>query len=142
MVQIFDNLEIPEAELVFTTSRSSGPGGQNINKLNTRVTLLFDVDRSSSLNEAERACLRERLVGRINKQGIMRVTSQRHRTQLANREETIRRFIALLQNALYEEEVRIPVAIPKSLNERRLKQKKHRSSIKRERSNFFEDDDY
>ena len=63
MVAISDGLEIPDEELQFTTSRSSGPGGQNVNKVNTRVTLLFDVDRSPSLTEVQRRMLHERLGG-------------------------------------------------------------------------------
>jgi len=85
MVVVSDTLEIPDSELSFVTSRSSGPGGQNVNKVDTRVTLLFDVAQSPSLSEAQRALLLERLPGRINKEGVMRVVSQRHRTQSANR---------------------------------------------------------
>lgn len=134
MVFIAGGPDIPETELTFTTSRSSGPGGQNVNKLDTRVTLLFDVDRSPSLNERQRARLRERLAGRINKEGVMRVVSQRHRTQFANREEVVRRFAVLIADALVDEEKRIPVRVPRAVKARRLEDKRIRGRLKRERT--------
>jgi ribosome-associated protein len=141
MVQITDRLEIPDAELTFTTSRSSGPGGQNVNKVNTRVTLLFDVERSPSLSQEQRGRLRERLAGRINKEGVLRVVVQRHRTQLANREAAVGRFADLVGGALTDEADRIPINVPQGVNERRLEQKRQRSRLKRERSADFGDGD-
>ena len=141
MVFIADDIEIPDAELAFTTSRSSGPGGQNVNKVNSRVTLLFDLDRSPSLLEEQRALIHERLTGRINKQGVLRVIVQRHRTQLANREEAVRKFADLLHAALLEEEVRVKVSLPKGVNQRRLEEKRLRSRLKRERSAALGEDD-
>jgi ribosome-associated protein len=141
VVLIADGIEISDTELAFTTSRSSGPGGQNVNKVNTRVTLLFDVERSPSLLEEQRLLVRERLTGRINKEGILRVVVQRHRTQLANREEAVRRFADLVRVALFEEQVRIKVRMPKGVKERRLEEKRLRSRLKRERSTGFGEDD-
>jgi ribosome-associated protein len=134
MVWVTVDLEIPDAELVFKTSRSSGPGGQNVNKVNTRVTLLFDVGGSPSLSAEQRSLLRERLPGRINKDGVLRVTSQRHRTQLANREAAVQRFAALLHGALTESAERVPVALPQRAKERRLEAKRRRGRLKRERT--------
>ncbi|MBN1321018.1 MAG: aminoacyl-tRNA hydrolase [Thermoleophilia bacterium] len=133
MVRILDDLDIPEGELTFTTSRSSGPGGQNVNKVNTRVTLLFDVDESPSLSEQQRQTVRTRLAGRINREGVLRVVSQRHRTQLANRETAVQRFANLLREALTEMPERVPVKLPETVNEKRLEAKRRRSRIKRER---------
>ena len=141
MVQVLDNLEIPDEGLEFATSRSSGPGGQNVNKVNTRVTLLFDLDRSPSLLEEQRSLIHERLAGRINKEGVLRVIVQRHRTQLANKEEAVRKFADLLHAALLEEEVRVQVSVPKGVNQRRLEEKRLRSRLKRERSAAFGEDD-
>jgi ribosome-associated protein len=134
VTHVIEGLDIPDGELVFTTSRSSGPGGQNVNKVSTRVTLQFNVDESQSLSEEQRGQLRRRLARRINKDGILRVASQRHRTQLANREAAARRFVALLQDALTKAPERIPVALPEAANQKRLEEKRRRSRIKRERA--------
>ena len=134
MVHVTDDLEIADTELVFSTSRSSGPGGQNVNKVNTRVTLLFDLEGSASLSEEQRMLLRRRLPGRINKNGVLRVVSQRHRTQLANRDAAVQRFVDLVRDALTEAAERVPVAPPGRGNERRLETKRRRSRLKRERT--------
>ncbi len=134
MVRVLDDLEIPDDELTFTTSRSGGPGGQNVNKLNTRVTLLFDVNGSPSLTVEQKESLRRRLAGRINKQGVLRVVSERHRTQLANREAATRRLAELVRTALTEVPERVPVQIPESVKARRLEEKRRRGRLKRERA--------
>lgn len=134
MVRVLDDLEIPDDELTFTTSRSGGPGGQNVNKLNTRVTLLFDVNGSPSLTVEQKESLRRRLAGRINRQGVLRVVSERYRTQLANREAATRRLAELLRTALTEVPERVPVQIPESVKARRLEEKRRRGRLKRERA--------
>jgi ribosome-associated protein len=134
MVHIMEDLEIPDGELTFTTSRSGGPGGQNVNKVNTRVTLLFDIAGSPSLSDQQRALVHERLSGRINREGVLRVVSQRHRTQLANRETTVQRFARLLREALTEAPARVPVDVPKALDHKRLEEKRRRGRLKRERA--------
>ena len=134
MVHVLEDLEIPDEELTFATSRSSGPGGQNVNKVNTRVTVLLDVDRSAALSDEQRELLRLRLGGRISRAGVLRVVSQRHRTQLANKDAAVERLAQLLRDALTEQPDRVPVKVPRAVKERRLEDKRRRAGLKRERS--------
>jgi ribosome-associated protein len=134
MIQITPDLAIPDEEVAFTTSRSGGPGGQNVNKLETRVTLRFDVGASAVLSEEQRARLRERLATRITKDGVLQVTSQRHRSQAANRDAAVERFVELIQEALREEVPRKKTRPSRAAKARRLDEKKRRSGKKRERA--------
>ena len=133
-MRIDDTLEIPDAELSYATSRSGGPGGQNVNKLETKVTLRFDVAGSPSLSEEQRAKIRERLATRIGKDGVLQVSSQRHRTQAANKEAAELRFAELLRGALAEEAPRRPTKPSRAARQRRLEEKRRRSRRKRERA--------
>ena len=134
MVRITDTLEIPDDELTFTASRSSGAGGQNVNKVNTKVTLLFDVDASASLGAVDKSRISELLATRINAAGVLRVTSQRHRTQAANREATVTRFAELLRAALHQEPPRRPTRVPFRARQNRLVDKKRQGVRKQERA--------
>src|SRR4029434_7572845 len=100
-------LEIPDGELEFVASRSGGPGGQNVNKVSSRVTLRFDVERSSALNPEQRIRIQRKLASRINKDGVLQVSSQRTRSQELNRADTVQRFGELLRAALREDKARI-----------------------------------
>ncbi len=87
-----------------------------------------------SLSEQQRLLLHERLTGRINREGVLRVVSQRHRTQLANREAAVQRFARLLREALIETPERVPVNVPQALDHKRLEEKRRRGRLKRERT--------
>jgi len=134
MIQITPDLALPDEEISFTTSRSGGPGGQNVNKLETRVTLRFDLTGSAALSEEQRARLRERLATRITKDGVLHVTSQRHRSQMANRDAAVERFVELVEEALREEVPRKKTRPSRAAKARRLDEKRRRSGRKRERS--------
>lgn len=123
-----------EKELKFKTSRSRGPGGQNVNKVSSRVMLLFDVDCSVSLSENQKILIRSRLENRINKDGILRVISQQHRTQLANRKAAIDRFSELLSEALKKQKIRRKTNLSRSAKRLRLEEKSRRSQLKQLRS--------
>ena len=134
MIPIDDNLAIPDDEVIFATSRSGGPGGQNVNKLETRVTLRFDLAGSGALSEDQKARLRERLATRITRAGVLQVTSQRHRSQGANREAAVERFAELLRENLREETPRRKTRPSRAAKVRRLDAKRRQSQRKRERS--------
>ena len=133
-INITEKLSIPLNDLRFTFSRSGGPGGQNVNKVNSRVTLWFDVANSPSLLDHQKELIRDRLPTRINKDGVLRVVSQKHRTQASNREEAVKRFVSLLGESLQEALPRRKRAVSMTARERRLDEKKHRSRIKQSRS--------
>jgi len=134
MVEITPSLTIPDGELELRTSRSAGPGGQNVNKLETRVTVRFDVEASPSLSEEDRKRIRERLGTRISKRGVLQVSSQRHRTQAANREAAVARLAELLAEALEPEAERRPTRAPAAARRRRLEEKRRRGRLKEARS--------
>jgi ribosome-associated protein len=127
----------PEAELSFSFSRSSGPGGQDVNKTSTRVTLRFDVEGSPSLTREQKDRLKARLSTRIDKRGTLSLAAQEHRTQAANRKEAVGRFNRLIRSALRRRPPRKPTRASKAAQERRLRKKARRSQIKSDRSQAF-----
>jgi ribosome-associated protein len=134
MIEIPGDIFINEDELVFKVSRSSGPGGQNINKVNTRVTLFFDVANCGSLSDIQKRRILTRLASRADKNGVLRVVSQKFRTQGANRRAAIERLQQLLTDALKNRPIRKKSNIPYAAKQRRLEEKRRRSLLKRQRS--------
>ncbi len=136
-----EDVPILEGELVFKASRSSGPGGQNVNKLNTRVTVLLDVAGSPSLSDQQKQRVLGRLAGRIDKDGILHVASQKHRSQEANRRAAVERLQQLVQEALKPVPMRKKTRVPTAARERRLQEKRQRSGRKQQRRgrNWAED---
>ncbi len=117
-------------ELHFTFSRSSGPGGQNVNKVNTKVTLRFNIAESALLDKEQKVLLLDKLKNWINKDGDLIIISQTTRSQLKNREEAIQKFYDLLNLALKKKKKRKPTKPSKSSVEKRLKDKKIQSEKK------------
>jgi ribosome-associated protein len=131
MLPINDKLALPERELFYRTARSSGPGGQNVNKVETRVTVLFDVGASPTLDDEQKGRIRERLETRIDKRGVLRVVCQKHRTQAANRETARERLASLMADALEQRRPRKRTGKPAAAKRRRLEDKRRRSELKR-----------
>ncbi len=134
MIQIVDDISIPEDELVFKASRSGGPGGQNVNKVNTRITLFFDVAGCDVLSDIHKRRILTRLSTRADKNGVIRVVSQKFRTQKANRRAVVERLQELLREALKTKPVRKKTRVPERARLRRLEEKKRRSMLKRQRA--------
>ncbi len=133
-IVIKENLTIPDRELVFTASRSRGPGGQHVNKVNSRLTLHFNVQESPNLAAFQKNYIFTALASRITATGVLRLDCQKHRTQSMNRAELIERFSNLLREALTPKRYRVATRVSKSVKERRLDQKKRRGQIKEKRS--------
>jgi len=134
MIEIKKDIFICDDELVFKAARSSGPGGQNVNKVNTRVTLFFDVANTMSFSDVQKRRILKRLATRADKNGVIRVVSQRYRTQKANRKAAVERLQELLRGALETRAVRKKTKVPGWAKEQRLEEKKRRSILKRQRA--------
>ncbi|MCP2343680.1 alternative ribosome rescue aminoacyl-tRNA hydrolase ArfB [Actinomadura rupiterrae] len=134
IINVRDSVFIPEAELTWRFSRSSGPGGQHVNTSATAAELSFDVANSPSLSEPLRARALERLSGRLVN-GVLSIRAEEYRSQARNRDAAKTRLAAVLSDAIAPPpKKRIPKKIPRGINERRLENKRRRSDVKRNRS--------
>lgn len=134
------NFDIPDlsAEFQFLTSRSSGPGGQNVNKVNSKVELRFDIQNSSLLSDEQKEILLVKLSAKISSEGILSIISQRHRSQLSNKEDAISKFNILISKALKPVKRRKSTRPTKGSVEKRLTGKRIKAEIKQNRSKVDE----
>ena len=140
MIEIGNKIFISENELTFKFSRSSGPGGQNVNKVATAVQLRFDVHNSPNLTEDVKLRLMKLAGKKMTDSGILIIDSREYRTQNRNREEALNRLIELIKKATEKPKKRIKTRPTRAAKEKRLQSKKHRSAVKTLRKGVDIDD--
>jgi len=128
-------------EVHYRSSRSSGPGGQHVNKTETRVELLWELHASECLDENMKQRLARSLGKRLNARGELVMASEKYRSQHRNREEVLQRFLDLVEASMKIPKKRIPTQATRAARERRLSQKKNRGEVKRSRKKFTRGDD-
>jgi ribosome-associated protein len=125
------------SELEFATARSSGPGGQNVNKVNSKVTLRWNITDSKLITSEEKELLLHKLSTRVTVEGILLITAQDQRSQLQNKEETLLKLALLLQQAFVKKKKRKATRPSKSAVQKRLDKKKKHSDKKKGRQNPY-----
>ena len=133
MIKINSTLSVDENEIIFDFVRASGPGGQNVNKRSTAVQLRFDIVNSPSLPDTVKNKLINISGSKVSDKGILIIHAHRYRTQGKNRSDSLNRFVNLLQKASQKTKYRKNTKPPLSINEKRLKIKRRRSIIKKQR---------
>ena len=124
-------------ELEFTASRSEGPGGQNVNKVNSKITLRWDIVNSQIIRDDEKRIIRDRLSSFLTKDGVLMLSAQDKRSQLQNKEAVMEKLDVLLAKALTVKKQRKPTKPSKSAKAERLKKKKLISEKKKWRGNIY-----
>lgn len=141
MIRVTPSIRIDESELQFDFVRSSKPGGQNVNKVNTAVQLRFDAQRTAAFGRDVFERLRKAAGSRMTRDGIVVITAQRYRTQERNREDAIDRLVRLITRAAYPPRPRKKTKPTRASKERRLDEKKRRAEKKRRRGPVRRNDD-
>ncbi len=121
------------SEVTFKAARSSGPGGQNVNKVASKILLSFDLVLSKALTEDEKALLQIKLASKLSQENILLITSQEDRSQLKNKEIATKKFLKIIENGLKIDKPRKETKIPRGIKEKRLHAKKVMSVLKQNR---------
>ncbi len=133
MIYISKNIQIDENELVLDFIRSSGPGGQNVNKVSTAVQLRFDVNNSKSLPEEVKDRIKELVKNKITEAGILIIEAKKYRSQIKNRQDAVARLTSLILKAVEVPKKRLPTKVSALQKRKRLDEKKRRSDTKKMR---------
>jgi ribosome-associated protein len=139
-IEIMEGLRIPEGEVSFVFARSGGPGGQNVNKVSTRVELRFDIDASRTLDAGQKSILRAALRNRTGSGGVLRIRSDASRSQWTNRQDALRKFSGLLAHALTPVKKRAKSRPTHASRAERLTAKKRAGALKKTRGRVTGDD--
>ena len=131
------NPQLLDTEIIYKTSRSGGAGGQHVNKVSTKVELIFRVSDSKLLNEEQRIIILEKLSKRLDAEGALHVIVQTERSQLRNKKIALEKFHELIAQCFIVQKKRKPSKVPKAVKEKRLLNKKMKAEIKRLRSNNY-----
>ena len=124
------NKNLLQKEITYKTSRSGGKGGQNVNKVSTKVELLFSIDASNLFTDEEKKLLKGKLQSRFNKDGLVQVVCDTERSQYMNKEKVVERLMVLLTNALHQPKIRKPTKVSKAVRAARLADKRIQSDKK------------
>jgi ribosome-associated protein len=138
---INDKVQIPLSELVFTASRSSGPGGQHVNTTDSRIQVRWNLPESAALSEKEKARVRKYLSARLTEAGDLILACDTHRSQRRNREEVAQRLATLLREALIPPKPRKKTKPTRASREKRLEDKRKKSRTKQDRGKKFDRED-
>ena len=133
-LHIKNGIVIPHHELEITTSRAGGPGGQHVNKTNTRITIRWNVPASHALTEFQKERVLEKLQPQLTHEGDLIIHNSAGRSQLQNKKAALERLAQEVRKALYVPKKRMATKVSKSAKESRLKEKTHRGTIKKMRS--------
>lgn len=129
-------IDIPHDEFLFRVSRSSGPGGQHVNKTDSKVEVMWHVESSTTLTDEQKQRVATKLANRINKEGYLGTTCQQTRSQLANKEKAIAKLQAMINKTLAQDKPRKPTKVPRAVKEKRIKAKKVIALKKQARSDW------
>jgi ribosome-associated protein len=138
-IPIKNDIEIPYHELEITTSRSGGPGGQHVNKTETRITVRWNVKKTSVLTEQLKERVLKNLKSRLTADGDLIIHNSESRSQLQNKKNALEHLAAIVRKALFVPKKRMKTRVPKKSKEKRLREKKRRGDIKKERRKKFDE---